>query len=472
MTAQAVGAAHTGAADAGGDTSAWPLLPSERTWSAWQLMVALVVSATATWCYVIGDFVAQYLGFVQAFFTLTAGCLIGMLIVALAAGPVSLRFGVDSIATVVPQFGTKGWRLASAIQFVSIVGWNSLLMIFFGKSMSQLLIALGVVSPSAAPVVLPVSIGLACALVFVLLLRGASGVGLISKVLSVHVLIGIWVLYTLLSHRWPELAAAAPVQGSASKLRNFTTGIEVGIVTSFAWWPYLGSMVRMAPSARQAAVPVMLGMGAPVPLLSMIGVAGSLILQNSDPSIWLRQVGGPSYGILALAFVAAANFGTAMAGSYAAALGLRHYPGLDRAPWPTLVGIAIVPVMAIGFVMPELFFAHFGTFIAFIGVTIAPLCGIQIADYFVLRRRRVSLRALYDPSPEGEYYYWRGVNPVALVSMVCGFALYVYLLDPLTYRSHWPFEFMTASVPTVVASGTLYWLLSKLFLCNPGPRPR
>ena len=59
------------------------------------------------------------------------------------------------------------------------------------------------------------------------------------------------------------------------------------------------------------------------------------------------------------------------------------------------------------------FFNNFGTFLAFIGVMFAPLCGIQIADYFFLRRQSISIRALYDPGSEAPYYFWRGFNPAA-----------------------------------------------------------
>src|SRR3546814_3268250 len=52
------------------------------------------------------------------------------------------------------------------------------------------------------------------------------------------------------------------------------------------------------------------------------------------------------------------------------------------------------------------FFDNFGTFLAYIGVFFAPLVGIQILDYFVLRRQRISLRGIYDRSPDGPYAYW------------------------------------------------------------------
>src|SRR5262249_59367299 len=88
---------------------------------------------------------------------------------------------------------------------------------------------------------------------------------------------------------------------------DYTTGIEIGLVSLLSWWPYIGAMVRMAPRGRTAAVPILVGMGAPVPVLSLIGIAGILALQISDPAEWLRSVGGPTYGIIALIFVAAAH---------------------------------------------------------------------------------------------------------------------------------------------------------------------
>ena len=133
-------------------------------------------------------------------------------------------------------------------------------------------------------------------------------------------------------------------------------------------------------------------------LLSLIGLAGVLVLKSSDPAEWLRTVGGPTYAIISLAFVTAANFGTTTAGIYASAIGLRNFAALQRRSWTTLLLITITPVALVGIFIPELFFAKFGNFLALIGVAFAPLCGIQIVDYFVLRRRRIDIRAIYTGS--------------------------------------------------------------------------
>jgi NCS1 family nucleobase:cation symporter-1 len=358
--------------------------------------------------------VGYYLNFDKGFAALFAGSMIGMLIVALAAGPICLRFGVDSIASTKPTFGSRGWIIPAAMQQISIIGWNSLLLIFFAKSTTQLLIALGIIAEGGGKLLVPATILLACSLVFIILLRGSSGVDRISKILVAHVFVGFWMLYIIISQRWGDLTAATPAYASASPLWNYTTGVEIGIVSLLSWWPYLGAMIRMAPNGRTAAVPIMVGMGAPVPLLCLIGIAGILVLQVSDPAEWLRTIGGPTYGIIALLFVAAANLGTAVAGVYASAIGLRHFPAFEKMSWTTLLMLAIGPVVLVGLVIPELFFANFGTFLAFIGLAFAPLCGIQITDYYFLRKRKISIRWIFSNGDHSGYWFTGGFNVAAI----------------------------------------------------------
>lgn len=444
------------------DESAWPLVPEERTWSPFRLAVTLVTASAATWCYLIGESVGQYLGFFQGAAALTAGCMIGMLLVLLAAGPASARFGIDSVAGTKPQFGSRGWVLPATLQAVSIIGWNSLLIIFFAKSAIQLAIVLGLASDGVAnAAAVPLLTLSACAIIFMVLRRGVRGVSSVSNVLVAHVFVGLWMLYLLVSRRWPELLSAHPAAASPDRLWNYTTGVELGIATTLSWWPYIGAMIRMAPNGRAVVLPVMLGMGAPVPLLSLIGLAGVLVLKSSDPSQWLRTVGGPAYAVVSLAFVTAANFGTAIAGIYASAVGLRNFAILERRSWTALLALTLAPVALVGMLIPELFFAKFGSFLALIGVAFAPLCGIQIVDYFVLRRRRLNVRALYLRAPGTPYFYWHGVNPAALAALVCGCLAYVTLLNPLTYASFGPYRYLTASLPAAVVAALVYLAASQ-----------
>ncbi len=452
----------------GADRDAWPLTKGERTWSSWQLFISLTTAGAATWCYIIGEYVGYYLNFRQGFAAMAAGTLFGVFLVVLAAVPVCIRFGINSIAGSKPQFGTRGWVLPAALQFMSILGWNSLLVIFFGKSAAQFLVALGVIGAGQAAVVVPSATLLACALIFLILLRGTSGVDRISKILVAHVLVGCWMLWLIVSHRWHDLLHATPAYAAPSHLWNMTTGAEIGISTAFSWWPYIGAMVRMAPSGRKAAIPSMLGLGGAVALLCLIGIAGILVLQTADPASWLRSIGGQTYAVIGLLFVTAANLGTSVTGTYCSAIGLRHYKPFAKLPWPVLLLLTIAPVAIVGVAMPDLFFNNFGTFVAFIGVSFAPLCGIQITDYFFIRKGQVSIRGIFDRSGTGPYRYWFGVNPAALAGMVAGFCTYVYLLNPVSYTSHAPYQYTSASLPTVIMGGVVYWVVTKLLVMQAG----
>ena len=448
----------TGPADEG----VWPLLPAERTWGPLRLGVTLATAAAATWCYLIGESVGGYLGFIQGGFALTGGCMIGMLLVLIAAGPISVRFGIDSIAATKPSFGTRGWVVPAMLQTFSIIGWNSLLIIFFAKSALQLLAALGIGPAHDIPAGIAALTLLACVVIFLALRRGVTGVAAVSNILVAHVLVGFWMLYLLVSHRWPELLTARPAAASVDRLWNYTTGVELGIATTLSWWPYIGAMIRMAPNGRTVVLPVLLGMGAPVPLLSLIGLAGVLVLKSSDPAEWLRTVGGPTYAIISLGFVTAANFGTAITGIYASAVGLRNFAALERRSWRTLLLVTLAPVAVIGVLIPELFFAKFGSFLTLIGVAFAPLCGIQIADYFLVRRRHVDIRAIYLDGPDTPYYYWKGFNPAALAALGVGCVTYIELLNPLTFASSWPYRHLTASLPATAIAALVHVALSLL----------
>ena len=449
---------------AGGNTeeqAGWPLLQAERHWGSGKLFMVLLVAACASWCYIIGEYVGYYLGPKMGFAAMTAGAMVGMLLVTLAVVPVATRYGIDSIAGSKPQFGSRGWMVTVFLQYASIIGWNALLLIFFGKSLAQLLLLTGVEGEGAAAWTVPLVTLLACGAVFLALLKGATGLERVSVVLFFFIVgVGAWIVWLLVANKLGALAEAKPQYASESRIWNYTTGVELGIASLLSWWPYIGAMVRQSRNASTATVPAMLGMGMPVPLLSVIGLLAILALQTSDPTAWLVELGGPVYGGVALVFVAAANFGTVLAGIYATAVGLRQVPALANARWSLLLAASIVPVAVVGVVIPDLFFSNFGSFLSFIGITFGPVCAIQIVDFMLLRGQRISVRGLYVSGPGTPYHYWGGFNIAALVAMVAGVGTYLYLLNPLTYESRFPYEYLTATLPTCVVSGAVYAMLT------------
>ncbi|KZT20833.1 NCS1 nucleoside transporter family protein [Neolentinus lepideus HHB14362 ss-1] len=65
------------------------------------------------------------------------------------------------------------------------------------------------------------------------------------------------------------------------------------------------------------------------------------------------------------------------------------------------------------------------TFIAVLSaysVFLGPMIGMQVCDYWVIRRRRIKLSDLYSAKPSGIYYYYRGWNWRAFVAWIVGWA--------------------------------------------------
>jgi cytosine/uracil/thiamine/allantoin permease len=89
-----------------------------------------------------------------------------------------------------------------------------------------------------------------------------------------------------------------------------------------------------------------------------------------------------------------------------------------------------------------------------------PLFGIVLADYFLIRRERLEMESLY--RKEGPYWFYRGVNPVAILSWILGFILYLGFSPMLMEKVigikasfSWP---IGSSLPSMVGAGLLYWV--------------
>ncbi|MFO1172665.1 MAG: cytosine permease [Hyphomicrobiaceae bacterium] len=448
---------------AGLPDASWPLLPSERGWSGARLLIVLTVTAAAPWFFIIGGAIGLYLDLPMGTAAMLAGGLIGMGIVTLAVVPMATRYGIDSVAGAVPQFGTRGVVLVIIPQYLSILGWNATLLVFFGDNIAKLAELAGLRTATGAAIV-PIATALACVLCYPVLRFGAAGIERVCRSLVLLIAgVGVWLIWLLVGEHSEAIAKAKPILASPDLWWNYAVGIEISIATSLSWWAYLGAIVRHTDRPSRAILPSMLGLGLTLPLLSIIGLASQLALGTTDASGWLATFGGPAYGAIALTLVALSNFGTVLAGAYAAALGLKQVPGVGRIGWNALILASLIPLLILSTTFADAVKAHFTTFLAFIGLAFGPICGVQIADYLLLRRQRLSLTGIYDRGSGTPYHFWHGLNPAAALALAAGCGAYLAILNPLTFATAPMFVWTTASLPAVAVAGlvhaSLTWLL-------------
>ena len=100
---------------------------------------------------------------------------------------------------------------------------------------------------------------------------------------------------------------------------------------------------------------------------------------------------------------------------------------------------------------------------------LGPIGGILICDYFFLRRTRLNLSALYQN--RGEYSYWRGFNPAAIIALslgvapnIPGFLGTIGAVAPETIGSFWMNLYSYAWFVGFFVAFVSYWILIKTVL--------
>jgi len=447
------------------DEGWWPASPHTRSWSTITMYGVTASVCIATWVFVIGATVASYLNFTEGLMAMVAGSLLGALIPVLAVLPTTATYGIDSVAALRPQMGTRGAYLGLILLALSVIGWNSVLVIFLGRASAEIMVSLGVISSDAA---LTAQIVVAAASLFgvwLALWKGASSVSMVGTLVAIAVVaLGAAIFFLIINgFGWDHLLQAEPSAPTPSHRYNFTTGFELLVAVNLGWWPYIGGLVRLGRGPRQALWPLTLGIGLPVGLMSAIGLAAALLVPSSggDPTVFLLQLGGPVGGIPMLLFIVLANYGTILIGTYVFTVGIGQVKSLQgKVSWNTCTFLSLFPLFVISTFFSNEVYGNLPIFLAIVGLTFAPVCGIQIADRYLLRRK-ISLSGIFFHGPGTPYHYLGGVNPIGLVAIALGIVTYVYLLHPLTFESRWPYEFVTASLPAVILPGLCYAALMK-----------
>ncbi|HRO12060.1 cytosine permease [Amaricoccus sp.] len=448
-----------------------PLLPSERLWGFWEFTYANAALAIATWAFLIGGAVGLFVGPKEGIAAIVIGNIIGVVITALATCVATGRYGVEQFVFLRSMFGANGSRLVYVLAVVFLtLGWLAVLGLMFGHSIDGLQTLMAGGEVSAAPATGGKVIVAACGailLTWFIVAKGPTSIKFFNMIVAPALVVLMVVMMALIlsKHSFSELMAMGPLDPPFdNKTVNFIIAIEVNIAAGMSWWPYLGNLARLTKSERVATWPNLIGIFGAAVLGEIVGLLAAVALGNSDPTIWMAQIGGILVGIVALAFVAFANI-TSMANIlYTSLIGLRQVgtAGVRAIGWELLCFLfCIVPLLLVIFT-PGVYDGFF-KFLVWTSALNSALAGIGIADYFVLRRQRLDLRALHAPTTDSAYGFWRGFNPIGLFSLAVGFSVYVSVFNPLSLAHAPAFLYLTASIPSCLAAGLCHLGLTRAF---------
>lgn len=446
------------------DPATRPLTIGDKQWGTLATFGNTTSAAIATWSFVAGGSIAFYLGMTHGTITLLAGVLIGLFLVLLAALPISQRYGLEAVRSLRPTLGVRGSVFGVGLIFATLIGWNSVLAIVLMQSASAVLETMGFLPADGVRAAQIVILVVAVAIVFALVLRGAGTLRWAGPAITVAVigLAIVMLIFIVKTYSWETILAAEPLAPFEENHINLIIIVELGVASGLSWWPYLGSLTRHSRSVNTATTPSVFGLGIVMTGIAALGLMMALVMPESEgnPVFLLAEAGGVWLGLGGLLFLFFANIGTMMVGTYTSVLALKQTPVLERKlSWRGATLITLIPVLIVSITIGDQFLASYPTFLAFSGVLMAPICGIQIVDYFVIRKQTLNGDGLYSTGRGGAYWYIGGINIAGFIALIVGIASYFVIFDPFAYIPRFGFEFMGASFPSAIIAGIVYYLL-------------
>ncbi|QPL40762.1 cytosine permease [Erythrobacter sp. A30-3] len=444
-----------------------PLLPEERSWSFRDMLAVKSGLSIATWGFLFGGATGQLVGFVDGAIALFFGTTIGLGILFFSLLLPVYRTGSESFVFMRSAFGPSGTSLLAVLLVMSVVPFSSaILSIMAGDATREVLIGLEFLAP--APV-WPVGqatalgvLGLSC----ILAARGSDTLRRFNLlVVPLLVLLSGGLLVAVFwESGWQAVFSAEPPASPFDRETRLMLAVELNIIAAISWFGLAGNLMRYGRNARGAVWGTWIGL-VPVSLLpALAGLASSLTLGSSDPVQWMTPLVGPVIGLAMLLVLIFAN--------------LSSLVGMLQGNVPTIVqnfgplarmmgfagNVAILGVVAalILLIASDAIYVRFYTVVAFYGAIFAATAGILLADWLVLRRGTVDVRALHHPVRGSAYGFIAGFNPAAMVALVAGVVTYLALLEPVSQTPAAGFRHLSATLPSMGLAFVLHLALSRL----------
>lgn len=452
-----------------------PLLPGEREYGTRGILATGFTYAVAAWCFLIGGYAANVVGAIQGIVTLVAGSIIGVTLSSVASALACNRYGLEQIDFTKSCFGQKGAKLVLVFYVVNQIGWTGMILVMFGRGVANVSGAFGLPSGAWGAWVVRIAVLAGIAVAYAIVVRGVHVLNVFNAIVTPGLLIITVLLFWVILQNggWSGLAALAPLEpardagGALDPALGYVMAFESGLGAGFSWWPGIGFLTRNTDTQRNSLYPQIATMGLGMGVVCCTGLLAGLLFRSYDPTVWMLKAGGPFLGAAALLLVGIANVSASAIMMYTATLALRHVRALRGMVWRRLAALAFVPTLAYA-AWPEALYENGNAFLTYNATMFAPISGILLVDYLLLRRQVLNVSQIFEDDPRGDYWFQGGFNAAALAAMLLGQGLYVWLLNPVSLAAHGPVRVLTASGPSVVLPMVVYYAAARLVLIPRG----
>ncbi|RYD35756.1 MAG: nitrate reductase [Verrucomicrobiaceae bacterium] len=414
-----------------------PVPPEKRTWNLWHIAALWVGMAVCISTYTLASgLIGQGMNWWQAVLAVLLGNVIVLIPMTLNAHP-GTAYGIPFPVLLRASFGTLGANIPAMARALVSCGWLGIQTWIGG---SAIYLSAGVILgfDPAAKVALP-GLGISAGELFCFLLFWLVNVYFIWKGMDSIKWLEAWsapflLLTGLALLVWAVTAAKGfgPILDQPDKFKSsaeFWPVFGAGVTAMVGYWATLSLNIpdfsRYARSQRDQALGQALGLPLTMVFYSFIGIAvtsATVVVFGSaiwDPVRLVAKFNNPVISVVALIALAVATLTTNIAANVVSPANDFSNLAPHRISFRTggliaaVIGIVIRPWRLYADSSGYIF-----TWLIGYSALLGPVAGIMIADYFVHRRRRLNVEALYQE--DGEYSYRGGFSLVGIGALAAG----------------------------------------------------
>ena len=371
---------------------------------------------------------------------------LAMLIVLVPIGDIGIEHGINFAGYLRIPFGIRGSYLPLALRGFSAIAWFGIQTYYGATAIEEITKQFFNFS---AIYVWYVCFGvLQIAIV-------AGGIKTIKKVVNIAApalaLLSIWLLYVMFS------------EGSFKEFfNNEVTNPKpfmVAIVSNLSFWATVAINLpdftrnvvgkttgKFFKRNRHSLIAQLIGVPIGMLFFTTVGMAGFVFTGESNPIMAISALVGGALLILALSVVILAQLSTNITANLFASAYAANAIGSPKISYR--LGAIITGIMGL-LTFPWVLLNFFLTYLPILGAALAPIAGIMIADYYLIRKRRLNIPEIFEP--EGEYKYWHGINPASFLAWLLGAVGGIVWLD---------YSFIVA----LPVSFALYYILMRFWI--------
>jgi len=408
-----------------------PTTIRERTWSTWNIAALWIgMSVVITTYTLAGGFIEAGMNWWQAMTTILLGNTI-VLVPMMLNAHAGTKYGVSFPVLCRASFGTRGANVPAVLRAIVACGWFGIQTWIGGQALDALF---GIMFPAWKNIGIHLWLGflLFWAIQVFIILKGVEGIKYLETWSAPLLLGGGLILLVWASSRAGGLGLVLERSSVLQRQHNAFWSIFPGALTaSVGYWATLSlnipDFTRYARSQRSQMLGQALGLPLTMTAFAFIGVAvtsATLLIYGvaiPNPVDLMARFDSVIVVLFATAVIMAAQLTTNMAANVVSPS--NDFSNLNPRRISYVTGgmiTAVIGILMMPWKLMESMGAYIFTWLIGYSGLMGAIAGILICDYWIIRKQRLDLAALFDP--RGRYSYSKGINWKAVAVLVLAVA--------------------------------------------------